>query len=148
MYNIEDFKKSIAIIRECQAYVRKQVEGINNNDDFPRYIDLIHLSSSRYPTLRGGTDFKLSVCNGDLKVHKLFRDGYQGDSCINTQLSKSGEKLDYYRYAYNETEQSTINLAVVLASNWEQIKTTLSLAIQKYYDDTHKNGSVLDNFKI
>lgn len=150
MYNIENFKKSIAIIRDCKAYVKNQFEGIRENSDFPSCIQLAFLSESRYPTTRGGCKYYLAIIQGDLKVKEFFNDGYDSAKEICAVTSDSGDKLDrnHSRYAYNDTEQGTIDTALVLVNTWDRTKTRIAEAIAKYHKSVQENSDILDNFKL
>lgn len=141
MVNAEDYKNALEVIKKCKEWAKNEVKEISKNDDFPQDVKLVFLGEQRNYFHRGGRKTYLIADRGGLTTCDYCGDGTSWGHSIHTS-----EKP--YAYAYNNTEQRTIDLAIVLVDNWQNIKNQLTAMVDNHLAERNTNSDKLKNFEL
>lgn len=139
--NETDYKNALDIIKKCKSYVEDEIKDIKNNADFDDDYKLLLLDKIDNYYHRGGCKVWLTLNRRGLATRDFCGDGSTWGHDIHTS-----EKP--YTYAYNDTKQKTIELAVKIAKHWEYIKDNIRDIKKKYIVEKENNSNILATFSI
>ena len=140
--NKQDYENALRIIKQCQAWVKGSIDEIKNNSDFPYRMKLVLLDEHKNCYHRGGRTTYLVLDSIGLTTVDFCGDGTEWSHDINT----CEERKDIY--AYNSSAQKTIDLALVLVAQWEDIKSKILNIISNYKNNREINSRMLAEFKV
>lgn len=139
--NETDYQNALDIIKKCKSYVEDEIKDIKNNADFIDNYKLLLLEEIDNYYHRGGRKVWLTFSRRGLAVRDFCGDGTTWGHDIYTCKKP-------YIYAYNDTKQKTIELAVKIAKHWEYIKDNIRDIKKKYIVEKENNGNILATFSI
>lgn len=140
-YNEEDYKNALSVIKKCQAWAKEQAQEHKDNTDFPYTEKLLLIEREERFFSRGKRDLYLTFTGNGFIVTGVCSDGYHTHNNI-------GIKETPYRYDYNCTEQSTINLAIFLVNHWDLIKERIINIMSTYRKTKCINHKMLADFNV
>lgn len=158
-YNQKDFENAINVLRQIKKYITAELGEDVRKDGFPRNIKLVKLKNCTNDPYRGRHEIWF-VANGyygkDLAVASFYGDGTVHDEkvCTETELQSDfgcDNKhlvLKYERFSYNSNEQTTIEIASVLAAQWSEAKEALLDAKRNFEANNEWQSKTLENFKL
>lgn len=141
MVNEEDYKNALEVIKKCKNWVKDTIKNYANDDSFPNEKKLVFLSEQQNYYHRGGRKTYLILTRRGLTTMDFCGDGTRWTHDIFITE-------DPYCYAYNNTRQGTIDLAVVLVNHWDYIKHDVLATIEVHSSSVNHNSKLLKNFEV
>ena len=133
------YEKACSALKQMLDWIYDELGEYYRMENFPK-VSVYEMEYKRFNSLRGNCKYKLYI--GGLNrcfVGGFCDDGYFLSDRIEPQM---------YKYAYNDSEQKTIDIATIMASNWNYIKNTVTETVDNYKKKQIKSNDVLNNFKI
>lgn len=133
------YEKACSTLKQMLDWIYDELGEYYRMENFPK-VSVYEMEYKRFNSLRGNCKYKLYIGGLDrCFVGGFCDDGYFLSDRIEPQINK---------YAYNDTEQKTIDIATIMASNWNYIKNTVTETVDNYKKKQIKSNDVLNNFKI
>lgn len=133
------YEKACYALKQMLDWIHNELGDYPRREDFPN-VPVFPLERKRLNSLRGNCDYKIYIGKyDDVFVGGFCDDGYFVSDRINDKV---------YQYAYNDTEQKTIDIATIMASHWDHIKSKVTETVDNYKKKQIKSNDVLNNFKI